>query len=170
MFSLQQNKNLLLCLNMVLLLCSAKESCFHFVRYGGMEKIAAMLSHLPNQSSALALLLLGAVENATRHSIGCEGFLGWWPRADYKIPTGKSDGYSNLLRLLFTKQRHDVASLATYILQRLRFYETASRYEVCTYKTIGLCSWHPNDQVEVFLAVCSIICIGKSFCCWWSEY
>jgi len=118
---------------MVVLLCSAKESCFHFVNSGGMEQISIMLGYLLHRSTAFTLLLLGAVENASQHAIGCEGFLGWWPRADENVPTGKSDGYSNLLRLLFTKQRHDVASLATYILQRLRFYETTSRYEVCMY-------------------------------------
>jgi hypothetical protein len=35
-----------------------------------------------------------------------------------------------LLRLLLEKERHDIASLATYILQRLRFYEILSKYEV----------------------------------------
>lgn len=124
-----QTKSLILGLSMVILLCSARESCFHFVNCGGMEQLAAMLGHLLHGSTAYTLVLLGAVDIATQHAIGCEGFLGWWPREDENVPTSNSEGYSNLLKLLFTKQRHDVASLATNILQRLRFYESASKYE-----------------------------------------
>ncbi|CAN1277690.1 Protein virilizer homolog [Linum perenne] len=48
---------------------------------------------------------------------------------DENVPTGFSKGYSQLLKLFLEKPRHDVASLATYILHRLRVYEVASRYE-----------------------------------------
>ncbi|GJY53455.1 embryo defective protein [Tanacetum coccineum] len=80
-------------------------------------------------SSAATLLLLGAIEQATRHSVGCEGFLNWCHREDDTIPIDTSEGYNQLLKLLMQKPRHDVASLATYILHRARFYELATRYE-----------------------------------------
>lgn len=116
---------------MALFLCSSKESCFHFVNCGGMDQLAYLFDHDMQKSSAVTLLLLGVIEQATRHSVGCEGFLGWWPREDENIPSGTSDGYSHLLKLLLQKPRHDVASLAIYVLHRLRFYEVVSRYEVC---------------------------------------
>lgn len=115
---------------MVLLLVSGSESCFHFVNGGGMEHIVHLFSQEAQRSMATTLILLGIVERATRHAIGCEGFLGWWPREDENVPIGSSEGYSHLLKLLMQKQRHDVASLATYILHRLRLYEVSSRYEV----------------------------------------
>lgn len=75
-------------------------------------------------------MILGVVEQATRYSVGCEGFLGWWPHEGEDVPSNVSEGYSQLLKLLMQKQRHDIAALATYILHRLRFYEVASKYEV----------------------------------------
>lgn len=117
-------------LGITLLLCSAKESCFWFVNSGGMEQIANTFSSEVQSSAGTTLLLLCAVEQATRHAIGCEAFLGWWPRKDIDVPIGNSDGYCHLLSLLMQKQRHDVASLATYVLHRLRSYEIAVRYEV----------------------------------------
>ncbi|CAI0405945.1 unnamed protein product [Linum tenue] len=111
------------------LLCSSRESCFHFVNHGGIEQLGHFFSHDIRNSSAVVLLLLGVIERATRHPIGCEGILGWWPREDENVPSGFSKGYSQLLKLFLEKPRHDVASLATYILHRLRFYEVASRYE-----------------------------------------
>ncbi|MED6108788.1 hypothetical protein PIB30_027479 [Stylosanthes scabra] len=111
------------------LLCSGRESCFHFVNSGGMEQVAKFFSKDGQNSTTIILLLLGVVERATRYSVGCEGFLGWWPREDENIPSGTSEGYSQLLKLILSKPRHDVASLATYLLHRLRFYEVASRYE-----------------------------------------
>ncbi|KAI3471763.1 hypothetical protein Pfo_028416 [Paulownia fortunei] len=127
---LSQNKNTILWLCMARLLCSAKESCFHFVNYGGMKQLGYVFTHRMQNSTSLTLLLLGVIERATLHSIGCEGFLGWWPREDESIPAGTSDGYNQLLKLLLENQRHDVASLATYILHRMRFYEVSCRYEV----------------------------------------
>ncbi|KAA8516811.1 hypothetical protein F0562_017079 [Nyssa sinensis] len=106
---LPQSKNVILWLSAALLLCS----------------------------SAVTLMLLGVVEQATRNSIGCEGFLGWWPREDENVPSGTSEGYNQLLKLLLQKQRHDVASLATYVLHRLRFYEVASRYECAVLSVLG---------------------------------
>lgn len=117
-------------LSVALLLCSGRESCFHFVNGGGMEQLAHVFCGDMQNSSATTLLLLGVVEQATRHSYGCEGFLGWWPREDENIPPGSSEAYNRLLNLLLQKPRHDVASLATYILHRLRFYEVVLRYEV----------------------------------------
>lgn len=119
---------MILLLGLTLLFCSSREGCFHFVNNGGMEEIVWLLSQ--ENSPAITLMLLGIVECATRHGIGCEGFLGWWPRGDENVPVGNSDGYSFLLSLLLGKQRHDVAALAAYILHRLRFYEIATRYEV----------------------------------------
>ncbi|CAH9135389.1 unnamed protein product [Cuscuta epithymum] len=113
-------------LAVALILCTARESCFHFVYYGGMEQLGYVYVH---NSTALKLMLLGVIERATQHSVGCEGFLGWWPRKDESIPSGFSDGYNNILKLLMKCQRHDVALLSTYILHRMRFYEAASRYE-----------------------------------------
>lgn len=101
-----------------------------------MEKLGHVLNHGIHNSPTIKLLSLGVVEQATRHSIGCEGFLGWWPREDETIPIGSSKGYNQLLKFLLQNQRHDAACLATYILNRLHFYEVASRYEVDT----SLCS------------------------------
>lgn len=125
-----QSENVLLGLSMALLLCSGRESCFHFVNGGGMEQLVRVFSNDVENSTTTILLLLGVVEQATRYSVGCEGFLGWWPREEENIPSGPSEGYSQLLKLILDKPRHDVASLATYLLHRLRFYEVASRYEV----------------------------------------
>ncbi|OMO49780.1 Protein virilizer, partial [Corchorus capsularis] len=126
---LSESNNVTLGLNVALLLCSSKESCFHFVNCGGMDQLAYLFDHEMQKSTAITVLLLGVIEQATRHSVGCEGFLGWWPREDDNIPSGTSDGYSHLLKLLLQKPRHDLASLATYVLHRLRFYEVVSRYE-----------------------------------------
>jgi hypothetical protein len=96
-----------------------------------MGQIINLLCWKTPKSAATTLLLLGIVEHATRHAFGCEAFLGWWPRTDLNsIPGGSSDGYCSLLKLLLEKERHDIASLATYVLQRLRFYEILSKYEV----------------------------------------
>lgn len=95
-----------------------------------MKQLGYVISRRTHNSTSLALLSLGVIEQATMHSVGCEAFLGWWPREDENIPAGTSDGYSQLLKLLLETQRHDIASLATYILHRMRFYEVACRYEV----------------------------------------
>ncbi|KAK4482102.1 hypothetical protein RD792_011543 [Penstemon davidsonii] len=134
---LSQHKNTILWLSVARLLCSAKEGCFHFVNYSGMKQLGYAFAHRMKNSSTLTLLLLGVIEQATRYSIGCEGFLGWWPREDNNIPSGISDGYNQLLKLLLENQRHDVASLATYILQRVRFYEVACRYECAVLSVLG---------------------------------
>lgn len=115
---------------MAYLLCSGRKSGFQFVSSGGMEQLALFFSKDGQNSTTIMLLLLGVVERATRYSVGCEAFLGWWPREDDSIPSSISEGYSHLLKLILSKPRHDVASLATYLLHRLRFYEIASRYEV----------------------------------------
>ncbi|KAL0309460.1 UNVERIFIED_CONTAM: protein virilizer [Sesamum radiatum] len=134
---LSQNKNTILWLSVTCLLCSARESCFHFVSYGGMKQLGYIFNHRMQNSTSLTLLLLGVIEQATRHSIGCEGFLGWWPREEESIPVGTSDGYNQLLKLLLENQRHDVASLATYVLHRLRFYEVTCRYECAVLSVLG---------------------------------
>lgn len=142
-----QNKWLVLSLSLVLLLCSSKESCFYFVGSGGMEKIINLLCWKTPKSAATTLLLLGIVEHVTRHAFGCESFLGWWPRTDHNsIPVGSSDGYCSLLKLLLEKERHDIASLATYVLQRLRFYEILSKYESAVVKVI---SDLPTDKLSI---------------------
>ncbi|KAF8682053.1 hypothetical protein HU200_045513 [Digitaria exilis] len=133
-----QNKWLVLSLSLVLLLCSSKESCFYFVGSGGMEQIINLLCWKTPKSTATTLLLLGIVEHATRHAFGCEAFLGWWPRTDHvSAPVGSSNGYCSLLKLLLEKERHDIASLAAYVLQRLRFYEILSKYESAVVKVIS---------------------------------
>jgi hypothetical protein len=120
-------------LSLVLLLCSSKESCFYFVCAGGMEQIINLLCWKTSKSAATTLLILSIVERATRHGFGCEAFLGWWPRSDHNnIPICSSDGYCSLLKLLLEKERRDIASLSTYVLQRLRFFEILSKYEVRT--------------------------------------
>ncbi|XP_018621997.1 protein virilizer homolog isoform X3 [Nicotiana tomentosiformis] len=132
-----ERENMVLCLSLALLVSSARESCYHFVNCGGMEQLGyCFVSSLQN-SSALKLLHLGVIEQATRHSVGCEGFLGWWPREDENIPSGTSERYNLLLKVLLHNQRHDVASLATYILHRLRFYEVSSRYECSILSVLG---------------------------------
>lgn len=134
---LSQEENVVLGLSVALFLCSSRESCFHFVNSGGMEQLAHLFCHDKQNSTAITLLLLGVIERATRYSIGCEGFFGWWPREDENVPSGISEGYSQLLKLLLQKPRHDVASLATYVLHRLRFYEVASRYECAVLSVLG---------------------------------
>jgi hypothetical protein len=129
-YALLQSEHALLGLSMAYLLCSGRESCFQFVNSGGMQQIEMFFSKDGLNSTTITLLLLGVVERATRYSVGCEGFLGWWPREDESIPSGVSEGYSHLLKLILSKPRHDVASLATYLVHRLGFYEVASRYEV----------------------------------------
>ncbi|CAM8891743.1 unnamed protein product [Rhodiola kirilowii] len=132
-----KNKKTNLLLSMALLLCSSKEGCYHFVNGGGMkEHIDAISSHL-HKSNATALLALGFIEQATRYSIGCEGFLSWWPRDEDYIPSGKSEGYSQLVKVIMKHQRHDVASRATYVLQRLRLYEVAARFECAVLSLLG---------------------------------
>ncbi|GFZ09233.1 embryo defective 2016 [Actinidia rufa] len=134
---LSKNKSVILWLSAALLLCSGRESCFHFVNSGGMEQLGYIFCHGMQDSHAVTLMLLGVVEQATRHSIGCEGFLGWWPREDESIPSGYSLGYNQLLKLLLQNQPHDIASLATHILHRLRLYEVASRYESAVLSVLG---------------------------------
>ncbi|XP_040372936.1 protein virilizer homolog [Rosa chinensis] len=102
-----------------------------------MEQLVHVFSRDKQNTTATTLLLLGVVEKATQHSFGCEGFLAWWPREDENIPSGVSDGYSRLLNLLLQKQRHDVASCATYVLHRLRFYEVTSRFECAALSVLG---------------------------------
>nr|XP_009784330.1 PREDICTED: uncharacterized protein LOC104232762 [Nicotiana sylvestris] len=132
-----KRENMVLCLTLDLLVSLARESCYHFVNCGGMEQLGyCFVSSLQN-SSALKLLHLGVIEQATSHSVGCEGFLGWWPREDENIPSGTSERYNQLLKLLLHNLRHDVASLATYILHRLRFYEVSSRYECSILSVLG---------------------------------
>ncbi|KAF5182700.1 virilizer [Thalictrum thalictroides] len=127
--SLSQNKSMILGLSMALFLCSAKETCFQFVNGGGMEQLVRVFHHGTQKSAAVTLTLLGVIERATRYAIGCEGFLGWWPREDEIVPVGVSEGYSQILKLLLRKQQHGIASVAAYLLHRLRFYEVAARYE-----------------------------------------
>ncbi|PON63125.1 Protein virilizer [Parasponia andersonii] len=126
---ISQSTFVIMGLSVALLLCSGRESCLNFVNGGGMDELAHVFCQDRQNSTATTLLLLGVVEQATRFSFGCEGFLGWWPREDENIPTGISEGYSRLLNLLLQKPSHAVASLATNVLHRLRFYEVVSRYE-----------------------------------------
>ncbi|KAM7261978.1 hypothetical protein ACFE04_021055 [Oxalis oulophora] len=124
-------------LSTALLICSASESCFQFVNSGGMDQLGHIFGHGIQNSAAITLLLLGVIEQATRHSIGCEGFLGWWCREDENVPSGISEGYRHLLKLLLQQPRHDIASHATYVLHRLRVYEVASRYECAVLSFLG---------------------------------
>ena len=117
-------------LSVALLLCSGRESCFHFVNVGGMDQLGHVLCHDRQNSTAATLLLLGTVEQATRFSFGCEGFLGWWPCEGESIPSGISECYGKLLNILLQQPRHAVASVATCVLHRLRVYEVVLRYEV----------------------------------------
>ncbi|VVA93767.1 unnamed protein product [Arabis nemorensis] len=126
---LSKGKATLLGLSLAFLVCSGREGCLHFVNSGGMDQLVYLFSHDVQNSTTITLLLLGVVEQATRHSVGCEGFLGWWPREDGRIPAQKSEGYCLLLKLLMQKPCHEVASLAIYILRRLRIYEVISKYE-----------------------------------------
>lgn len=97
---------------------------------GGIEYLHQVFLGDLRDSATVVLLLLGVMEQASRHSIGCEGILGWWPREGVDVPLGISECYTQLLKLLLQKTRHDIASLATHVLHRLRFYEVVSRYEV----------------------------------------
>lgn len=126
---ISQSTYVILGLSVALLLCSGRASCFHFVNAGGLEQVAHVFGHDRQNSTATTLLLLGLVEQATGYSFGCEGFLGWWPREDENFPTGTSEGYTGLVNLLLEPPRYAVASLATNVLYRLRFYEVVSRFE-----------------------------------------
>ncbi|XP_048500624.1 protein virilizer homolog isoform X2 [Beta vulgaris subsp. vulgaris] len=107
-----------------------------------MKQLAHFLSHDMQNSATVTLMLLGVIEQATRYSVGCEGLLGWWPRESEDVPSSVSEGYSQLLKLLMQKQRHDIAALVTYILHRLRVYEVASRYE---YAVLSILGGHSGD-------------------------
>ncbi|XP_022982800.1 uncharacterized protein LOC111481554 [Cucurbita maxima] len=151
-----KNITIIFGLSVALFLCSAKESCFHFVNGGGMEQIVQLLSSGLEDSTSATLLLLAVIEQATQHSFGCEGLLGWWPREDENVPSGASEGYSQLLNLLLQKPRHDIASLATRILQRLSFYEVALRYECAILSVLeGLSSSGrvPNVHLDVLISM-----------------
>ncbi|XP_075509532.1 LOW QUALITY PROTEIN: protein virilizer homolog [Primulina tabacum] len=134
---LSQYTNTILWLSVARLLCSSGESCSYFVNYGGMKQLGNVFTFNRQNSTTITLLLLEAIEQATRHSIGCEGFLGWWPREKESLPSGISDGYNQLLKMLLKNQRHDVGSLATYILHRMRFYEIACKYEFTALSILG---------------------------------
>ncbi|KAG9151531.1 hypothetical protein Leryth_023728 [Lithospermum erythrorhizon] len=129
-----KTQNLILLLGIAILLCHTKESCFHFVNGGGMELLEYALT---SDSAALKLMALADIEQATRHSVGCEGFLGWWPREKDNIPSSVSERYCKMLKLVLQNQRHDIVSLATYILHRVRVYEVASRYENAILSILG---------------------------------
>ncbi|XP_010906480.1 protein virilizer homolog isoform X2 [Elaeis guineensis] len=153
--SLPQMKNMVLAWNIVLVLCSSRESCFHFVDNGGMEQIVDLFCYEAKNSTAITLILLGIVEHATRHGIGCDGFLGWWPRGDESVPVGNSEGYCYLLKLLLGRQRHDIASIVTYILHRLHFYETASKLEaavLCVLANLSSDFQISTDGIESLVA------------------
>ncbi|GAB2286472.1 hypothetical protein Dimus_020871 [Dionaea muscipula] len=134
---LMKSQNIILFLSLSLLLCSGRESCFHFVNGGGMEQVIYILRNGSLSSLAVTLMLLGVIERATQYSVGCDGILGWWPREDETVPSGVSEGYSLLLNLLMQKQPHVVASLASSILHHLRLYEVASRYEHAVLSVLG---------------------------------
>lgn len=125
-----QNERIILGLCLIFLFCHGRDGCFHFVNGGGLHEVCSIFSNEAQNSTAVTLMLLGIVERATRHAIGCEGFLGWSPREDESIPPPSSEGYGHLVKLLLKQHRHDVASLVAFILHRLRFYEIVSRYEV----------------------------------------
>ncbi|EPS68683.1 hypothetical protein M569_06085, partial [Genlisea aurea] len=142
---LSQIKNTILGLSMARLMCFARESCFHFVYFGGMEHLVQFFTHQMKNYASLQLLILGVIDQATRHSVGCEGLLGWWPLEDEIPPACTSNGYNLVLKLLLESQRHDVASLATQILHRIRLYEVACRYEHSVLSIIG--DLPASDQV-----------------------
>ncbi|PIN17840.1 hypothetical protein CDL12_09500 [Handroanthus impetiginosus] len=50
---LSQNKNTILWLSLASLLCSARESCFHFVNYGGLKQLQHTFTHQNSGSTAL---------------------------------------------------------------------------------------------------------------------
>ncbi|CAH2054969.1 unnamed protein product [Thlaspi arvense] len=140
---LSKGKATLLGLSLAFLLCSGREGCLHFVDSGGMDQLLYLFRHDVQNSTTITLLLLGVVEQATRHAVGCEGFLSWWPREDGNIPSAKSEGYCLLLKLLMQKPCHEIASLAIYILRRLRIYEVISRYEFAVLSALeGLSNSH----------------------------
>ncbi|KAI5394215.1 hypothetical protein KIW84_061062 [Lathyrus oleraceus] len=60
-----------------------------------------------------------------------------WSKSIEKHPLGFSESYCRLLELMLSKPRHDVASLATYLLYRLIFYGFASRYESAVLSMLG---------------------------------
>ncbi|GAB2264035.1 hypothetical protein Droror1_Dr00026169 [Drosera rotundifolia] len=147
--ALSKSQYMIMWLSLTLLLCSGRECCFHFVNGGGLEQVKLLLKNELQISLAATLMVLGVIEQATRHSVGCEGLLGWWPREDEVVPSGVSKGYSLLLNLLMQKQRHDVASLTSYILHRLRLYEIASRFEYGVLSVLGSLSGSQRQTTAI---------------------
>ncbi|KAH7674399.1 Protein virilizer protein [Dioscorea alata] len=155
-----QNEGTIFVLGVSLFFCSSRDSCFHFVCGGGMDQVIKLLCCETQRSMAITLLLLRVVEAATRYGIGCEGFLGWWPREDAIVPIGNSSGYCNLLKLILNKQRHDIASLATYILQRLGFYEITCQYESTVLgilANLSSDSWITTEAIESLVSADSLL-------------
>ncbi|XP_057830366.2 protein virilizer homolog isoform X1 [Cryptomeria japonica] len=116
-------------LSMVHLLCTDTEGCCQFVKAGGMQYLINVLQHDLGRSTSTTLLALGVVEHACRYAVGCEAFLGWVRRKGESVPTGTSEGYSTLLKLLLQRPRHSVACLVTKLLHRLRAYEIMVKFE-----------------------------------------
>ncbi|XP_031496398.1 protein virilizer homolog isoform X2 [Nymphaea colorata] len=145
---LSENEVTILRLSVVTILCSSKEGCIQFINGAGMNYLSCLFLDDTPRSTGTSLMLLGVIECITRHAIGCEAFLGWWPRPDVNVPAGTSDGYCYILKLLLHKQRHDIASLAMYILRRLRLYEIAAKFESAVLVSLESSSGIPEGLVE----------------------
>lgn len=128
------------------LLCTDAEGCRQFVEAGVMQHLVDILQHDSGRSTATTLMVLGVVERACRYAVGCEALLGWLPREGGAVPKGSSEGYGTLLRLLLQKQRHDIACLASLILQRLRAYEIIIEFESTAWPLLENPS--ANDKVS----------------------
>ncbi|KAI4300545.1 hypothetical protein L6164_033913 [Bauhinia variegata] len=108
----------------------SKELVNLFNQYFHFKRNSSIVGDCYFSQSQSALLRLSVALLLCSGRESCFQFVnGWWPREDENIPSGISEGYCGLLKLILVKPCHDVASLATYLLHRLRLYEVASRYE-----------------------------------------
>ncbi|CAN6455259.1 unnamed protein product [Victoria cruziana] len=145
---LSENEVTVLRLSVVMVLCSSREGCVQFINGDRMNDLSCLFLDDTPRSTGTTLMLLGVIESITRHSIGCEAFLGWWPRPDENVPAGTSEGYCYILKLLLHKQQHEIASLAMYILHRLRLYEVATKFESAVLVSLESSSSIPEAIME----------------------
>lgn len=115
----------------VQILCTDAHWCLQFVMAGGVHLLMNVLQCTSAESSATALLVLGAVKCACQHAFACEALLGWWPpkTTSTDAKSRASVGYCVILKLLLQTKRHNVAQLASQVLHCLHAYEVVSEFQ-----------------------------------------
>ncbi|KAH7429242.1 hypothetical protein KP509_09G038400 [Ceratopteris richardii] len=115
----------------VLLICTDTRLCFQLVMVEGLDLLLGVLQCVSAESSAMALLILGALKCACQHAFACEALLGWWPASPSSTDSKhtSSFGYSTLLKTLLKTKRRNVSELACQVLHHLHAYQLASEFE-----------------------------------------